>query len=250
MSYERDTDSHLKGVGTIAAQAGARPRSSAKRRMKVARGLRARDRMMASMTMGPRGAISGYGGLGMIKIPAGALQASRASAPVVQNGGVVEGGLSMGPTMGGTISMPTSTGGPGATVKTKASLFTAASGPLGVNQAPVSYTAIPIGGSTSTTNGNGTTTTTTIDPTTGGATTTTTATTTTDPGAGTTVVGGGGGAGIPAPGAPDGLPTIIDTTPVDVDDGTTGMSTNMKIALGLGAAAAAYFLFFHKKDGG
>jgi hypothetical protein len=60
MSYERDPDRAIKGVGAIAARdAGNRQRQVL--RAKQARATRARDRSMSHVTYGPRGGMSALG---------------------------------------------------------------------------------------------------------------------------------------------------------------------------------------------
>jgi hypothetical protein len=248
MSYERDSDSHLKGVGTVAATAGARPRSDLRRRQRQALALRARDRAMSGVTYGPRGGLYGGMGLGAINTSFANSKARIPVSPVTVDGGgqgVQGAGGNANPTLpGGQIQ-----GGGGLVINSsspiRAQTVGAQSLMVGQVAAPSWGGVVGPGRPGGLLPGSGTTT----DPVTGVTTTNPVSTSTTDPSSSTSVTSSGGsGGGVST--TSDGSVPPLDTTDTSVPDAgiTAGMSTNMKIALGVGAAAALYFLFVRKKD--
>ena len=261
MSYERDTDAHLKGVGTIAAAAGKRPRADARRRARSGVATRQRDRRMAAMTMGPGG---GLMGLGMVKLPTFG-RTGTAMAPVLTAGGVVEGGGMIGGggavNTGGTFGSGGGGGGVSPTNGGKSNVFATALNAVrsGVLQPlpPPAYVGIcvdaagnkipcppPASGGPVWNPSSGI-----VPPTLPPS--DTSITTNPNPMPPVQITGGGGGgSGIstdPVPLPPIDVPPPTSLPPVPEDGGLSALSTNTKIALGVGAAALAYFLF--KKGG-
>jgi hypothetical protein len=71
MAYGRDPDAHTRGVGAIAARDNAHPQAARARRLAKNRATVAHDRMMRTITYGPRGGISGLGALNLTNVGGG-----------------------------------------------------------------------------------------------------------------------------------------------------------------------------------
>lgn len=221
MGYTKDKDYYTRGVGAIAALDKHGARQLARRRR--ANALQQHDHTMASIARGAgRGGMAALGAFGRIATDNG----GEAGTATGQSGGRPTGTAN-------PLTRP-STIGPGRTTAT-----TFAATPKQTRQTTPGGTFQP-GIPTGTRNG-------------GGSLTPTTTTTTGVPVRGDTSTGGGGvvvdqqtipGSGSGIPGPLD-MPDLIHVTDPVIAT-SSGLSTNQKLAIAGGAAAALYLLFGRK----
>jgi hypothetical protein len=246
MSYTRDKDAHMRGVGSVAARDGARPRAAARRIARVKRALATRDRIMAGLTYGPNG---GLAGLGAVNI-GGASSRTGILKDTTPDGGT--GGRTTMPVPGQLVA-PTPAPRGGGTTPTGFSVKTATSSAGAIRAAAQAAAANPYQGK--------------VMP--GGI--------VVDPGPGATIytcadgsqvsdlsqcsvapiiqttgTTGGGGGGGDGSGATTGGGTAPTLTPPsipdeDIPEGSTGMSTTEKIVIAAAALGGLYLLFGRKK---
>jgi len=265
MSYTRDKDAHTRGVGAIAAADGSRARRA--RQGKIARALRARDRAMSGMTMGPRGGLVGMGLISNVGT-------SRQNLATPVRGQSIGYGIESGApgTAGGrpstVIVTPPVRGGYSSSPTSSLPVAPMSYNTSAVPLLPAQYApgvATPIPPPTNVGPGRGFVGPTpkppltytcadgsvvamqSLCPTPASSSTSTDTSSTTAPVDTSSGGGGGGGAGIAtAPGTP--ATFTPPTTPDEIPAGT-GMSTGMMVAIGAAALGGLYLLFGKKRGG-
>lgn len=114
MSYGRDPDRNSRAPGAIASRDNAHPRKARARQAAQARATTARDRMMRTMTLGPRGGISQLGAVnvgyqggsgGTARLPTGIrFDVGTSPQPPVPGGGGIGPGAPTYTTKIGTVA--------------------------------------------------------------------------------------------------------------------------------------------------
>ncbi len=234
MSYGRDPDRNTRGAGAIASRDNAHPSAALARRAGRNRRTVARDRVMRTMTYGPKGGMSPLGALNL---------GYQGGASSPWTGGVRGGtGLTFEGGQTNVPQVPTAPSGGSPTVTSPKVTAAVINAMTAMNKAPTLAARYPTTSSPSFPVA-------TTDPGTSAPTVPVPSKTTTKPPVKGVTVSGGGGVWTPPRPTGTPLPGFEATDLPDVPAGSAKPSFDIKTAAIVGAAALGAFLLLRKKKG-